>query len=353
MKASDLNLEEILAHIESLSNEYWHDRFEVHDKRRQQKSSDLESLIVYLIGMAEEDILEYIYSFYGKYAQDGIVTSEVARVNMDSKEVLNLIEALNTILDRADRAGLKFDKDIEDDIRSLSKEKNVSRIDGLILKIKSRIELAYNDILASSEDHMESITQDAYLSTLYEVFYATGYGAKNKTRELNEDEIALLLALAWRATGEKYDDVIWRYKRTAENTIEQKARQNTDFGFSIDELLDVVNKTFKTDIRNLKTLIETDSTFYSTEAQAEGFEDLSIENALYCTIDDERRSEICTEADGNIIPVDEITPWVNAPPLHHNCRSWLVPFIQHVDYLTGEIYEVADETMDSWYDTWL
>lgn len=353
-----MDKDKTLEKVKGLDLDYWKGRFEVHDKRRVQSNKELESNILFLLDGCLEEVYDQIYSFYGRYAKDGIVPIEVASVRLDAKELSSLIKYLNGVLEEAGLNGIGIDLDVEEAVKDLSETSSVTRIEGLILKLKARIELVYETISKRVTEHLKRTIDDSYATTIYEVFSATGYGTKDLkgvTNVFDEDDnvIPFILLYAWRTTDETYDDVVWRYKREMEHNVEKSVKQNSFLEFEALALLEAISSLFRRDNKNLKALVETDSTFYSTHAQVEAFGDLQIEEALYCTIDDERRTEICAEADGNIIPVDEIEPWVNAPPLHYGCRSWLTPIITKVDYLTGETYEVADEDYDTWYSKYL
>lgn len=71
----------------------------------------------------------------------------------------------------------------------------------------------------------------------------------------------------------------------------------------------------------------TDNTmvFLASNAAVKAYKDAGVKRVRYDTINDDRRTEICTELDGSEIDIDEIKIGVNAPPMHYNCRSWLTP----------------------------
>lgn len=348
MKHKDLDTEKILETINSLPEDYWKKRYEAHDKRRVQSNYELESVILFILDECLEDIYDYIYTFYGKYAENGIVTNDVAYVKMTTKELLDLIGFFGRVLKEAGDSGIEFDTDILESMQSITSTSDLTRIAGLSMKIRARVEYCYGTIMNRSKTHMKDIIDDAYLTSIYEVFKATGYSSSENLNDL-EDNIPFLFYLTWRISGESYDDVIWRYKREMEFNLDKQIKQNSFLGYPVERLLEMISGYFRRDNKNLKAMVETDSTFYSTLSQEQAFEDLEIEECLYCTIDDERRTEICAEADGNIIPVEDIEPWVNAPPLHYGCRSWLTPIISKVDFLTGDIEEMTDDDYETWY----
>lgn len=345
-----LDLEAILEKVQKITPGQWKDRFRRHDVRRIKKNKEMESVLLYLLDECLLEIYELVYSFYGQYAKDGIVPDEVARVRMDSKEILALIAYLNNLLDLAGASGIRFDKDIEETIEALTVKSNVTRVEGLILKMKARIEYCYGNIEKRMASHIKDVGDEAYYTTVYEIFRATGHGVAP------DDEVLIPLAMlyAWRSNGESFDETIWRYKRELEFNLERELKRSSFTKANANTLLEKVSAYFKRDNKNLKAMASTDSTFASTLAQENAFSDFDIEECLYCTIDDERRSEICAELDGSVVPVDQIEPWVNAPPMHYNCRSWLTPIIESVDYLNGgKVYDMEGMDFSTWYDTWV
>lgn len=357
--ATKAELKAILKRLEGLDLNYWKRRFEVHDKRRLKKNRDTESIILFLLDECLEDIYEFIYSFYGRYAEGGIVPSEVASLRMNSTELASLLKYLNGLIEQAGGEGIEFDRDLLDDIELLGQMDSPTRIEGLIIKIRSRIEYAYGTIENRLVNHFKETVDDAYYTSVYEIFSATGYGTKDmdyvKVSEQDnlEEAIPLILLLSWRSSNEAFDDVVWRQKRMLQEEAQKEVKQASYLKRPAVELLENTSSLFRRENNSLKRLVQTDSTFYSTESQVNAFYDTNVEECLYCTIDDERRTEICAEADGNIIPVDDIEPWVNAPPLHYNCRSWLTPIIKDVGFLDGDTYEMEGMDFDTWYDTWV
>lgn len=345
------DLEAALKKAKELSPQYWKDRFRSYDLRRLSKNKEMESVVLFLLNECLEDIYEFIYSFYGKYAEGGIVPDEVARVQMDSKELLQLIGYLNSLMDLAAVDGIRFDKDIEEKIQKLSTSSDLTRIQGLVMKVQARIEYAYGNLEKRMDSHVKGIGDEAYWTTVYEIYKAVGYGKKPDD---DETMVPFIAYFAWRSSKETYDEVMWRYKRELEFNVEREIKLNTALKHQTTPLLEKVSSLFKRDNKNLKAMANTDSTFASTLGQEEAFDNLGVAEALYCTIDDERRSEICTELDGSVIPVDEIEPWVNAPPMHYNCRSWLTPIIDNVGFLEdGEAYDMEGLDFSAWYDTWV
>lgn len=73
------------------------------------------------------------------------------------------------------------------------------------------------------------------------------------------------------------------------------------------------------------TQSDTQMTLLVSEAMTTAYKDAGVKKVIYSTIDDDRRSQICTDLDGTIIDVDDINV-NNSPPQHPNCRSFFLPY---------------------------
>lgn len=89
------------------------------------------------------------------------------------------------------------------------------------------------------------------------------------------------------------------------------------------------------------------------------FKDAGIEKEMFIAVHDGRTSKICQQHDRSIINVKDAQIGVNVPPLHPNCRSHMIPYIEGItdnmkkrqrDPITGkdEVVDVKEN-----YDQWL
>lgn len=347
MKVSELDKEKIIEQIKALPDSYWSERFKALCNDREEKLTDLEAEIVYLFDLTRTQLMDLIETYIAKYAVDGQVNYDVARTKLNRLEVKELKNYISSVESDMKKENLSFDKDTEERIKNINTKTN--RETALELKIQTKLSYLYNVINKRVYENFGNVTEDFYYHTLYEVIKASGYDS-NKINDLKLMTLATLLAETWRSTGETFDDAIWRYGRSFMVDLVNTYKKNAFAGMSDEEIIMALEKLFGSKYHELERSIETDMTYFSTLGQSEAFTNLEIDTAIFTAILDERTSEFCREADGNIIPVEEIQPWVNSPPLHYFCRSTLVPVVKSVNWLTGDVYEV-EGNFDGWYES--
>ena len=339
MKAKELNINELIDKVQSLPKDYWIKRFKKIADLREDKLAETEAELIYLFSLIKEEVTTQIELFLNKYDRNSsieyLTRSELSQV----KNYLSLVQTDMT------NEGLEFDKDIERDIKTINTR--TSKIKALEIKVNAKLSYLYSVAGKRLHDLFGEVTSDFYYMTMYEVIRAVGYDS-DKVDDLELLTLSDILAQSYRPTGESFDDVIWRLGRTFNFNAHSLIGRDL-FNVPNEEALKRLDKMFKSQYNGLERDLETDMTYYSTLGQQESFITLEVVECIFTAIIDERTSEFCLEADGNVIPVDEIEPWVNAPPLHYFCRSSLTPVVKAVNWLTGDVYEVED-TFDGWYE---
>ena len=65
-------------------------------------------------------------------------------------------------------------------------------------------------------------------------------------------------------------------------------------------------------------------------ADQQAFKDAGIEKEMFIAVHDSRTSQICQQHDRSIVEIAKAKVGVNVPPLHPNCRSHMIPYIEGV-----------------------
>lgn len=339
MNAKELNIKALIEKVQSLPKEYWIKRFKKIVDLREDKLADTEAELIYLFATVREEVLTQIELFLAKYDRD------TSRNILTRTELTQTKNYLNLVKKDMELEGLEFDKGIEREIKSINSR--TTKLQALEVKVKSKLSYLYSVVGNRLEYLFGEVTSDFYYMTMYEIIRAVGYDS-DKVDDLELLTLSDILAQSYRATGESFDDVIWRLGSTF--NFETHTLIGRDlFNVPDDNAIERLQKLFKSQYNALERNLETDMTYFSTLGQQESFITMEVVECIFTAIIDERTSDFCLEADGNVIPVDEIEPWVNAPPLHYFCRSSLTPVVKAVNWLTGDVYEV-DDTFEGWYE---
>ena len=345
MRLSKEQREKILKKIRNLDNDYWEKRFTLIQEHRDNLTDDLNNEIIYLFGLIEEQINTLVESYLTRYGVDGQMDFYGNLITLKRNELSEIKNDISITEEQLKVEGLEFDRDIQNQIKGLSTK--TRRIDGLKLRIRAKIFYLYSVMNKRISDLMVEITDDAYYRSQYEIFNAAGYGKEDDDLKLLT--LATILSETWRQTGETFDDAIWRYGRSFAGELNSLVGRLLSME-KLDsiEIRTQLEKIFRSKRNELRRNIITDSTFFSTRGTQESYITLEILECIYTAILDEKTCETCGELDGTVIPVEDVIPWENSPPIHNYCRCVLTPIITAINWLTGEVYEIED-SYDEWY----
>ena len=115
-----------------------------------------------------------------------------------------------------------------------------------------------------------------------------------------------------------------------------------------------------TDYKNCVRLMRTEVNYINNKASIQAYKEKGIKQYIFVAVLDLRTSKICSEKDGEIINIDDLVVGVNCPPLHPNCRSTVIPYIEGIErnrvarnVETGETEEIGNMNYKEWYQKYV
>lgn len=326
----------------SLSND-----FKKIKQHRQNRDEEYWLALSLLLVKTFDEIEELIAVFYSKYGSDGKITESEATQRLNGSDFRIFKNHVKEYLEILSDEGIGIDKDLQTQINNTLDVTIPSRLTALQLEVLLLVSIFFGVQEREQGLHFADQYTDSLLMSVYYIFKELG---KEKDFDKKLLDLSNLLSETWRDDLVTYDENLWRNKRYLNADITRQLnlgiRNETDFA----TLMSLLTKIFDKTKNRLHRDLVSDSTFFGTKGSVDGMEWLGVYSVIFCTIDDDRRSVWCEEADGNIIPVDEIVYGENAPPLpFHPCRSWLEPY---------EYYTISDKWEDSRpfskksYDEW-
>jgi len=143
-----------------------------------------------------------------------------------------------------------------------------------------------------------------------------------------EIDMDAILKMSWGA-----DDLTWLKRLEADVDlwnahIMRDWKRSMLQGQHLDDVLDLLNKRFKSIESVINTLGLTESTAIGSLARQKIFKELGITKYQFYTKPDERRCETCGAMHGLIFPISAYEVGVTASPMHPRCRCWEVPIVE-------------------------
>jgi SPP1 gp7 family putative phage head morphogenesis protein len=169
-----------------------------------------------------------------------------------------------------------------------------------------------------------------------------------------------LRALMQSQRGENfYSDRLWANREKLVNTLNTEIAQGMILGRSTQEMADRIAGAMGSSTSAAMRIVRTETTAISTTAEIETYRQLGMKEYEYLSTLDSRTSSVCRDMDGSTIKLEDINIGVNAPPLHPNCRSTIIPVVEDDEFsIPAEraardedgktVYVPADMTYEDW-----
>ena len=209
-------------------------------------------------------------------------------------------------------------------LKTYSSKKRIHRIESLLLEFAIKLDELYGETEDLMSEKMAEIYQETYYKSTYDLQQALQIGFSFDI--LNKQAINKAMARRW--TGSNYSDRIWANKSKLIDVIKIKIPQAIVMGENPKKVAKVISKEMGTALHNAERLARTEYLWIENEAAYDSLKDSGVvDKYQYLATLDNRTSEICQEMDGKIFALDKKQSGINYPPLHPNCRSTVVPYL--------------------------
>lgn len=189
----------------------------------------------------------------------------------------------------------------------------ITRLELLKLEIEFSILQASNEQVGSFTDYLKN--ESAYV-----------YGALvegNAIKTLNNREIETILNMEW--SGANYSSRIWRNNDVLANKLKDELVKAAINGNNPVVTARRLRKILDSTQANTERLVRTESTYVANATTAKRYEEMGVEEYESMAVLDRRTSTICREMNGETFKLKDFQPGTNAPAMHPNCRSTIVP----------------------------
>lgn len=291
-----------------MADNYWEKRTKAIMDLLDVKDTELTNAVLKEYRAASDDISRKIDDFYEKYADKNTISYDEARKRVRAVDLDDYVKRAN-----AYRKSNKGNPELLKRLNAQYMTSKISRLELLKLEIDFRI-------LQASNAQSETFT--AYLAKEGAYIYSS-LSVGNAIKTLNEREIESILQMEW--SGASYSQRIWRDNDVLANKLKDElvkaAINGTNPRVTAKKLRDVFGGTKP----NTERLVRTESTYVANASTAKRYDTMGVKEYEFVAVMDNRTSSICREMNGQTFPLSEFMPGTNAPAMHPNCRSTIVP----------------------------
>ena len=291
-----------------MADNYWEKRTKAIMDLLDVKDTELTNAVLKEYQAASDDISRKIDDFYEKYADKNTISYDEARKRVRAVDLDDYVKRAN--------AYRKSNKDNPEVLKRLNAQymtSKISRLELLKLEIDFRI-------LQASNAQSETFT--AYLAKESAYIYSA-LSVGNAINTLNEREIESILQMEW--SGASYSQRIWRDNDVLANKLKDELVKAAINGTNPRVTAKKLRDTFGGTKPNTERLVRTESTYVANASTAKRYDNMGVKEYEFVAVLDRRTSSICREMNGQTFPLSEFMPGTNAPAMHPNCRSTIVP----------------------------
>jgi len=305
------------------NNEYWTKRFEMLQDTALAKGSKLYKELKKQYELAYKEIEKDIVQWYNRFVKDNNVTFLEAKKMLTEGELQEFKWSLDEYIKYA--SDNQTNELWAKQLQNASTRVHISRLDTLRIQIQNEMEKIYDTQLVGMTEVAQTIYEDNYYHTAYEL--QKGNNVAWKLKGLDAKAVEKVLATEW-TDGSSFSDKIWNNKQKLIEKVTTGLSQNFIRGDSQNELIKTISKDFNVDLNKAGRLVMTESAFFSAEAQKDCFKDLGVEKyQVLGTLDSTTCSE-CGEYDSQVFDMKDYKEGVTAPPFHPWCRCTTIPYFE-------------------------
>ncbi len=196
--------------------------------------------------------------------------------------------------------------------------------------MQSQFDKLMNEVYKVEKD----VSTDCYINSAFNAYYRNVYNLQKGMKVayqfdmLDPELIGSMLNSRW--SGKNYSNRIWDNTNALAESLKDEMLMGVLTNKTEKEMADTIMNKFAVGAYQARRLIQTESAAMTAFADQQAFKDAGIEKEMFIAVHDSRTSQICQQHDRSIVEIAKAKVGVNVPPLHPNCRSHMIPYIEGV-----------------------
>lgn len=196
--------------------------------------------------------------------------------------------------------------------------------------MQSQLDKLMNEVYKVEKD----VSTDCYINSAFNAYYRNVYNLQKGMKVayqfdmLDPELIDSMLKSRW--SGKNYSSRIWDNTNALAESLKDEMLMGVLTNKTEKEMADTIMNKFAVGAYQARRLIQTESAAMTAFADQQAFKDAGIEKEMFIAVHDSRTSQICQHHDRSIVEIAKAKVGVNVPPLHPNCRSHMIPYIEGV-----------------------
>lgn len=304
------------------NREYWQKRFDILQGKQLNKGIEFYHDLSKQYDKAAANVQKEIEAFYQRFAKNNELDLFEAKKLLNSRQLKEFRWSVEEYIEKGKT--LNYSNQWAKELENASIRYRVSRLEALKLQMQQQIESLMGYEVDGLDNLTRQIYEDGYYHTIFELQKGTGIASSFAI--LDADKIDKVISKPWSADGTNFSSRIWGQHRP-----ELVQKLNTDFTQALirsDEPQKLINKIandFNVSKYKAGRLVMTESAFFASASQKDGFKELGVEYFSVSATFDKDTCTDCGFREGEKIPMSLYEVGATAPPFHPNCRCDIIP----------------------------
>lgn len=281
--------DELFAHIDQMDYDYFFELQSIYSESAQQVQKE-------------------IYQFYAKYAKENHMTLQEAKKRLIGEDLSDYRANAKKYLEMAEK-----DPELLKRLNEQYAAGKVTRLEALYLELEYQKGVLSGNLHHSFETYLKKVA----------VYANKKISGGLSTSTLNKPAIEQLINTPFN--GKNYSQSIWGNVDELANDLKEALKQGFIRGEGPADMARTLRKKYNVSRSRAETIIRTDGTNIVNNATIQRYKDAGLTKYEFHAHIDSRTTSICKKHNKKIYLIADYEPGKNAPPMHCNCRSTILP----------------------------
>ncbi|PEH49311.1 minor capsid protein [Enterococcus faecium] len=265
---------------------------------------DLQSIYI----EARQDVQKEIYAFYAQFAKDNKISLQEAKQRLMQEDLSDYRENAKKYFKQAEK-----DQELLKRLNEQYKAGKVTRLEALQLDLTYQLGKLRKELNQSFESYLKETAKYAYRKVAF----------GNSASTLNEPALKKLIETPFN--GKNYSQSIWGNIYTLANDLKELLTKGFVKGLGPAEMARELRKKYNVARSRAEAIVRTDGTNIINNATIKRYKEAGLTKYQFLAHLDSRTTDTCKRLNDKIFDIEDYQPGLNAPPMHVNCRSTIVP----------------------------
>lgn len=253
-------------------------------------------------------IQKEIYAFYAQYAKENNISLQEAKKRLMREDLSDYRKNAEKYFKQAEK-----DPELLKRLNEQYKAGKVTRLEALQLDLAYQLGKMSDKLHKSFESYLKEVGKYAYRKVNF------GHSAST----LNGPTLQQLVETPFN--GKNYSQSIWGNVDDLAKDLKDVLIKGFIRGSGPADIARELRKKYNVARSRAEAIVRTDGTNIINNATVKRYQEAGLTEYEYLAHIDNRTTEICKGLNGEVFKIKDYQPGTNAPPMHVNCRSTIVP----------------------------